>query len=437
MARRLKWWVVATIVVVVATACSSGTSPADDDSRAQATDAADSATSSTAPATTTTAAETGDDPESTPDELAGLVAVGGSSGLGLVDPVTTNRLRSELTEHVVTQPTWSRDGSRLVATALSLTDGPEVTVVPADGGELTRTVARRPYFFYSWSADGSRIAALGPGPNGTSLDILTADGTLANEHAIDSGSLYLAWEPDGDDLLLHANTEVALVTEVDGFTSVRSLGLLGQVFLAPAWIPGTREALVVDAADGGGRLIRLDVDTGDRVDLGETGAGVGIAVAADGSRALVAHSDRAGDGGPITVSFDPRVQSPTATTELIDLESGERTPVNHRATVWAEWSPDGSELLLIQIADAEFEVAIFAEDELEVIGAFQPSATFIQNYLFFSWQYVETPRLWSPDGEAVVLPSRIDGVDHVMVQPVHGGEAWSVAETDIGFWSPG
>ena len=95
-----------------------------------------------------------------------------------------------------TQPTWSRDGSRAVSYIPSA-DGGSVVVASLD--EEWSAEARRSYFFFSWSGDGQYIAALGPGPQGTTLDILTPEGELATEGSIDTASFYLAWEPGGAD----------------------------------------------------------------------------------------------------------------------------------------------------------------------------------------------------------------------------------------------
>ena len=142
---------------------------------------------------------------------------------------------------------------------------------------------------HSWSGDGRYIAALGPGPEGTTLDILTAEGELATEQQLDTRSFYLAWEPGGDDLVIHRDETLELVRDPLDLETLEPLGEPGQSFLAPGWIPGTRQIVIVDEADGG-RLVRVDVDTGQRDDLGPVGGNAGLVVSPDGSRLLLSHS---------------------------------------------------------------------------------------------------------------------------------------------------
>ena len=135
--------------------------------------------------------------------LAGRIAVGGNAGLQLLEPSGEPAAVVSSGAVAVSQPTWSRSGDRVVATIAAGGAGFQTLVVADTGDDSVSTPVRRPYFFYSWSTDGSYIAALGPGLIGTSLDILDADGVPVSDVALDSGSLYLAWEPGGDDLLVH------------------------------------------------------------------------------------------------------------------------------------------------------------------------------------------------------------------------------------------
>ena len=134
---------------------------------------------------------------------------------------------------------------------------------------------------------------MGPGPRSTSLDILTPEGELATDATIDTGSFYLAWEPGGDDLVVHLDDELFLLRDPRDLETRESLGTPGQSFLAPVWIPETRHIVIVDDVDGSdeGRLIRLDVDDRSEQDLGPVRGGVGMTVSPDAAL-FVSH------GGP-------------------------------------------------------------------------------------------------------------------------------------------
>ena len=93
------------------------------------------------------------------------------------------------------------------------------------------------------------MSRVGAGPRGTSLDILTPEGELATDATIDTGSFYLAWEPGGDDLVIHLDDELFLLRDPQDLETRESLGAPGQSFLAPVWIPGTRHVVIVDDDD--------------------------------------------------------------------------------------------------------------------------------------------------------------------------------------------
>lgn len=391
-----------------------------------AADADDVPTPTTVPATTTVA------PAVLSGSLSGSLVIGGLTDLVVTEPDGSLVGSFPTVGALVNQPTWSRDGEALIATAI----GEPVSTIAVRDGAVTIRPARRPYFFFSWSAGGEYIAALGPGPLGTSLDILGPDGVPVAEESLDTASFYLAWEPGGDDLVIHRDRTLELVRDPADLTSVEVLGEPGQSFLAPAWIPGTREILIVDDTGGGGRLVRLDVDTLVSVDLGPVDGSIGISVAPDGSRAVLAHSVGPA-GGDVAVGF---VQNEvTAATELVDLATGERTPISDELSIWTEWSRDGSRLALMQpAADLDGAVwTIWDGDTLTELEPFRPTVTFFRNYVFFSWQYTEAPRIWSPDSDAIVYAASDGGSDAIWVREIDGTGPVRVADGAVAFWSPG
>lgn len=381
---------------------------------------------------TAEAAEPDGEPTVATIDLGGLIAVGGLDDLVIVDPAGV-RVATSPPENggIGQQPAWSRDGERAVG-FLPHPGGGSVTVV--SDTEAWVADARRGYFFFSWSGDGRYIAALGPGPAGTTLDILTADAQLATNGSIDTGSFYLAWEPGGDDLVVHLDDDLALVRDPLDLETLEPLGSPGQSFLAPAWIPGTRDVLIVDESSGSGRLVRLDVDTGESADLGAVQGSIGIAVSPDGTRAVLAHAVAAG-GGDITVGL---VQADvSAPTEVIDLATGERTPISDRISIWTEWSPDGSKLALMQ-ANRTGDGAMWAiwdGAETTSVVSFQPTLTFFRNYVFFSWQFTESPRVWSPGSDAVVYGANVDGTPGIWIVRTDGTEPVRVSDGTVAFWS--
>jgi len=400
------------VLALLASACSDGAVPSDE------TDAAEEPAGSGAIAIAA---------------LDGLSVVSGDGGSSTV--VTD--------ANPVAQPTWSRDGSRLLAVEFTSPTDLQTVVVAGEEDAVTHP-ARRPYFFFSWSGDGSFVAGLGPGPGGTTLDILDSDGRPVSDDSLDAGSFYLAWEPGGDDLLIHRDATLELVRDPTKLEDRSALGQPGQLFLAPAWIPGTRDALIAAPTSDGNRLVRIDVDTGEQTDLGPVSGGVGIVVSPDGSRAVLAHGGPAAAVDSIAISF-PAQQSTmaesavTASTEIIDLVTNDRSPVSSEPSLWAEWSPDSESILMLQARrDGEpgSEWVVWVEGRERPLGPSRLSQAFFRNFVPFSWQFVETPRLWSPGSDAIVYGGSDGTTPGIYVHRLAQDSPERIADGDVAFWSP-
>jgi len=398
---------------------------------------------------------------SSPRSLAdtpGVIATAGAGRFGLVRADST-RIATPGLGDVVTQPTWSRNGTLVVISGQNR-GGSVVEIIDGASGEVISSVdSVRPYFFFSWNSDGTRIAALGPGEAGTTLDVLDSNGALVADSVISGGSVYVAWEPAGADLLVHSDDDLSLITPD---ISVSTLGNVGRFFLAPSWIPGTREILVISPTPTGPHLVRLDVDErsddpgADPVDdLGTTNGVASVSVDPSGNLAALLHALPGGvpvQGDTITTSYDPTgsrivltanrpIQDPTAAVEMVDLATGDRTPITAQMPLWGEWSPDGANLLLATFDSAMREGVWSTWDgrNLTRLTGFLPTATFLQRYLFFADQYVEQPRLWAPDSTAFTYAARNDtDNDAVFVMGLDSTtEPIEIDTASVGFWSPG
>ena len=244
------------------------------------------------------------------DQGGGLIAAAGPTGLRFLRPDGGQVV--ELTgDQIVIQPTWSRDGRRLVATVINPSSGAAtVAVVDVSTWEVAASPANREYFFYSWSHDGTRLAALGPGPSGgTSLDILDDSGMVASDFSPESGSVFVAWEPAGRRLLVHAGPQLLLVGDPDSPREHSDFGSVGFGFQAPVWVPGTQDFLYVDStrpsrvggseanpgegdlegtvAGGAPRLVRRSVDSPELADLGDAAGLVLMSVHPEGRLAAL------------------------------------------------------------------------------------------------------------------------------------------------------
>lgn len=368
-------------------------------------------------------------------EVAGVIAV--SDPLGLTIRRPTGEVVADLApEFVVRQPTWNRSGDRLVATLIDPNNGATgVGFVDAAGWTLETTGAARPYFFYSWSHAGDRIAALGPSDSGgTSVDFIDSSGRPAADRTVAGGSMFVAFEPGGGDVLLHANASMFLLDELALLEDPAELGSPGIGFQAASWIPGTRQFLFARVDGTSVSLIRQDADDGETTDLGELDGFVAISVHPQGTVAAISHGtvgEAVGTGDVEVAATEPR-----AAVELVDLATGARTQIIDRIGLWLEWSPTG-ERLLIGVEDrGELAWHVWDGERVEALVRLRPTPTFLQQYLPFADQYVESPRLWSPDGEAFVVSAEIDGRGQAVVVDAETGATAVLGPAQIAFWSP-
>ena len=393
----------------------------------------------------------------------GLIAAAGPNGLRLLQP--NGELVGELgPNHIVTQPTWSRDGRRLVAT---LTDPAsstfQIAVVDITTGNISTEATPRPYFFYTWSYDGSRLLAMGPGQTGgTTAHILDETGAPASDVSLLGQSMFVAWEPGGQRLLLHAGHRLMLVNDVDSPRDHYDYGPVGVDFQAPAWVPGTQDFLYVDSygqapADAEAeelldrrsttvpQLLRRSADTGEITDLGPAGLYTMMAVHPSGDRAAISAASHKPPDSPSQPEQTAQAVSetgiPAGYVEIVDLATAERHTVLDKIGLWLEWSPDGRQLLIAASTDdpggAGMSWHIWDGQQSYELARFAPTETFLRDYLRFADQYDETPRLWSPDSDAITFGANTaDGDVTAVARLDRAGGMTSLGTSDVSFWSP-
>ena len=151
---------------------------------------------------------------------------------------------------------------------------------------------------------------------------------------------------------------------------------------------------------------------------------------------MLAHSVGPGEDGNVTVGFAPAAV--TASAEIIDLETAERTPISDELSIWTEWSPDGTKLALMQPSAARDSAVwvIWDGESTTRLEPFRPTLTFFRNYVFFSWQYTESPRIWSPGSDAIVYAAQDELGDSIWIRRLDGDSPVRVSEGDVAFWSP-
>ena len=371
------------------------------------------------------------------DELAdldGLIASAGGGGITLLTP--GGKVLAQFPVGLATQPTRSRDGSKLVANLYDRLSGQtRIGIVDVATLELAVVPTNREYFFFTWSHDGSMIVALGPGSTtedlsqNAALDILDSDGALVADTAFEGLSIYPSWESGGDDITLHVGGDVLLVEDLTSFDNAKVFEGVGEDFQTASWIPGTRDIIYVDSSDDADhRLIRMNVDSEQTSDLGPVRGYAFITIHPDGDLVALSHSRTSEE----TDSTDG------AYVEIVNLSTGARTDVLNDLTQWMEWSPDGTQLAIVATpGDGGLDWHVWDGTTSTALGRYSPTGDYIRQYLYFADAYVETPCLWSPDSLAVTFTEIVDGQVAVTALRISDGTRVRLGVDDVAFWSQG
>jgi len=90
-------------------------------------------------------------------------------------------------------------------------------------------------------------------------------------------------------------------------------------------------------------------------------------------------------------------------------------------------------------SDRRQDAGEITDHENRTLTETRPSDVFFRNYVIFSGQYNETPRLWSPDGSAITYGADTDAGHRFFVHPVRAGAgpAIDLGSGQVAFWSPG
>jgi Tol biopolymer transport system component len=320
----------------------------------------------------------------------------------------------------VTQPVASPDGRYLAWVEIRAGRASIVTATRA--GEVRDQIPLRiAPFFLQWDPTSTDIAYLGNLGIGIGFGVIAAAMREPRDIAVGGGSpLYLAWSPDGDELLVHAGTDV--LGRTDMVHDLRPTGDVPGKFQAPAWLPDGRT--IVDRRHGNAQQL-IVVDGADRHVLTSFRGGVLFEASPDGSR--VAYRIDHADGSQ-------------AGMYVQDVDGGAPVRVTRAATTAFFWSPDGEALLLMTAEPGSAPVQrwrVWDGKERFASVPFLPSPTFAQEYVPFFDQYSQALTPWSPDGSAFAYAGIVAGKAGVWVQSVDEGTAPAlVSDGTVVVWSP-
>jgi TolB protein len=69
------------------------------------------------------------------------------------------------------------------------------------------------------------------------------------------------------------------------------------------------------------------------------------------------------------------------------------------------------------------------------LAQFAPTSLFLHQFLPFADQYALSHRIWSPGGDAIVIPVLEDDRPQIAVVPLGRGSVQLIAEGQMAFWS--
>jgi len=375
----------------------------------------------------------------------------GSELAELTDPGTIN-----------TQPSWAPDGSRVAWVAISETTGRASIASDRFDRSDYRDVSvdQAPFYLY-WDPSASRIAHLGPSEGGIDLgvaELFDEDG--ATNRRIDRGQPYfLAWGPDGDELLVHASgfrldkidlgSATIIIEEFPA--NFGSATWLADDTLYFADIQDDEQFLVStgDAGEGRRPLITFD-------------GTLRFSVSNEGNRIVMQALPTAQEEGVVTASTKPvpvgddvmliaAQPDPTPTPEfddsldaideiatgipyLMGTFGGEPFALSDRPAVAMFPSPDGQSIAWIEEVPGErgaMTVKVDNNNQVTTLPPFIPSTETRNAYYPFFDQYSQSHDFWSPSSSLFVYAGRPAGtndLDGIWVFNLATGQQTRIAD---------
>ncbi len=368
-----------------------------------------------------------------------------------------------------------------------------------EDGRLLTSESDREYLFPAWSPDGQYLAAIGSDQTTTAIDILmdTADSTPQQIYSDRTEvPFYLYWSPDGEAISFLANHPddgmalhvVSTIAESD--SHIVSTG--GPFYWE--WTADGEQLLIHTGFAGrSSRLTFVDKDgDGDGENIAQPGFFQTPGISVNGRYLAYAAATEEADGSEIVIvdttsdaeqhqrhqglaalgwsptsdelafisSADPEGNNFAGPLRLLDAQTGEERLLSRETVLAFFWSPNGRYIAYLSFGQNDSEINAKANNghakpshqfqlpmfNLSVIDVatgegqqlltdFQPTTLFLTRFLPFFDQYSLSHQVWSPDSSELVLPMNENGREHIVVMPINGGQARTIADGSLAFWS--
>ncbi|MDH3294762.1 MAG: hypothetical protein OER95_10640 [Acidimicrobiia bacterium] len=404
-------------------------------------------------------------------ELDGKLAIGALQSIAVARPDGRGYVEVDGDKSRVSgQPTWSRDGSRLVWSSVSSVSQEARIQTFDDEGVVDGEPARIPVpghriFYFQWNRDDSRILYLRNSTRRQTVEagVIEPDGGAA--WMADGNPFFVSWAPDelavaghvADEaiLLFDPSGSRPLVTEPDtelppvppeGPVAGRFLAD-GGGFSAPVWLDDQSLLVVID-----GWLSVVSIVDSEVTRLLELDGPVRFVVSPDRRQVALQLAGAFGADRPIEASFESGANTSTvpvqagASLVVFDLETKGSSTVTDLPVVAWEWSPDGSKLAWLELVGPlvrrQGRWRFWTPDGPPAGDATAPTLTLtdkeLENYLPFFAQYTQSITRWSPDSSAFALAGTADGRQGIWIHLVdQANPSVLVAPGDFVAWGPG
>ncbi len=362
-------------------------------------------------------------------DLSGEVIISAADGTGQ-SPVTVNGFQA-----VHQLPVWSPDGS-LLAFAEGTSEGAFVVIVE-DLGEAKRLPVAGLPFHLQWDDGGARIAILRNDPDTVfAVDVAPATGPEGFSTVGSGAPLYFDWAPAANRIAVHASdTEVGVA---EGLVPSVALDVEVGPYSVPHWTLGgishvarADDAFELRIVDPGGATRPL-VSMASNTQMVADPAGERIAV----------YVAPVGEEPDIIDVTDPTVPVVDwGAFVVVDVGTGDVTPVAEGEIVAFFWSPDGSKILYFDLdldgAGPSWKIWDARTGEVSVYPSLVLGQQFVRQILPFFEQYALSMQLWAPDSSAFAYPAQTGGGTGIFVQSLEGGAPQLVSDGIWVSWSAG
>ncbi len=351
-------------------------------------------------------------------------------------------------------PAWSPDGSKIASIGVD-PEGGFIRVfadaITTEAKEIYRTQDQGAIYLY-WSPDSSVVSFLANHPE-SNLALHLASETQEDRILAGGAPFYWQWTNDNQNLLIH--TEFTGADSRLGFTSTEADTLQDNlappgIFQAPGISPsGKYIAYAEDNSVRGTQVIIQNNPLTNTPNLRrevkhEGAAGLSWSPKEDTLAFISPDQDAPGSYGKL---------------KLLEAETGLLEELSQNVTLAFFWSPDGKaiayisplnpdepdvsetgqEVLIAQKIQGSFLFEVHVVDSATkqdtIIGTFTPTFLFATQFLPFFDQYALSHSIWSPQSDAVVLPTTgAQNAEQITVFYIDGS-AQTIADGDTPFWN--